>query len=42
MKKIECENCGRKVMVDRDGEESRKPMTYCRRCGAELPPPGER
>ncbi|WP_281275334.1 hypothetical protein [Halorussus ruber] len=38
MPKIECENCGRKATFGRDGQESRVPMRYCRRCGDELPP----
>lgn len=42
MTKIACENCGRKVTVDREGQESRAPMKYCRRCGEELPPHDER
>jgi DNA replicative helicase MCM subunit Mcm2 (Cdc46/Mcm family) len=41
MRKIECENCGRKVTVEADDRESRAPMRYCRRCGEELPPEEE-
>ena len=39
--KIECENCGRKVTVNREREVQRAPMKYCRRCGEELPPKEE-
>jgi uncharacterized Zn finger protein len=35
--KIQCQSCGRKVTVNRDREETRAPMQYCRRCGEELP-----
>ena len=41
MTKIECENCGRKVTVNKEDRQSRGPMRYCRRCGEALPPPEE-
>jgi len=38
--KIECENCGRKAVV-RPDDDTRTPMKYCRRCGADLPTVGD-
>ncbi|WP_255767711.1 hypothetical protein [Haladaptatus halobius] len=38
MPKIERDNCGRKVTVNGEGQESHAPMRYYRRCGEELSP----